>query len=120
MAQQVPDREKALDLALAQIEKNHGKGSVMRLGDEVRQPISVIPTGSIALDVALGIGGLPRGRVVEIYGPESSGKTTVAACGGQRAGRRRHRRIHRRRARARPGVCKESRRGHRLAAGVPA
>ncbi len=75
---QAPDREKALDLALAQIEKSHGKGSVMRLGDEVRQPISVIPTGSIALDVALGIGGLPRGRVVEIYGPESSGKTTVA------------------------------------------
>ncbi|MCH9709267.1 MAG: recombinase RecA [Actinomycetia bacterium] len=74
----VPDREKALELALAQIEKSHGKGSVMRLGDEVRQPISVIPTGSIALDVALGIGGLPRGRVVEIYGPESSGKTTVA------------------------------------------
>ncbi len=78
MAQQAPDREKALELAIAQIEKNHGKGAVMRLGDEVRQPISVIPTGSIALDVALGIGGLPRGRVVEIYGPESSGKTTVA------------------------------------------
>ncbi|TXI38886.1 MAG: recombinase RecA [Mycobacterium sp.] len=78
MAQQAPDREKALQLAIAQIEKNHGKGSVMRLGDEVRQPISVIPTGSIALDVALGIGGLPRGRVIEIYGPESSGKTTVA------------------------------------------
>ncbi|HEV7789111.1 MAG: recombination protein RecA [Pseudonocardiales bacterium] len=73
-----PDREKALALALAQIEKNHGKGSVMRLGDEVRAPIRVIPTGSIALDVALGVGGLPRGRVVEIYGPESSGKTTVA------------------------------------------
>jgi recombination protein RecA len=73
-----PDREKALALALAQIEKNHGKGSVMRLGDEVRAPIGVIPTGSIALDVALGVGGLPRGRVVEIYGPESSGKTTVA------------------------------------------
>jgi len=75
---QAPDREKALELAMAQIDKNFGKGSVMRLGDEVRQPISVIPTGSIALDVALGIGGLPRGRVVEIYGPESSGKTTVA------------------------------------------
>src|SRR5689334_6546208 len=75
---QAPDREKALELALAQIEKSHGKGSVMRLGEEVRQPISVIPTGSIALDCALGIGGLPRGRVVEIYGPESSGKTTVA------------------------------------------
>ena len=74
----IADREKALEAALAQIEKQHGKGSVMRLGDEVRQPIEVIPTGSIALDVALGIGGLPRGRVVEIYGPESSGKTTVA------------------------------------------
>ena len=73
-----PDREKALQLALAQIEKNHGKGSVMRLGDDTRPPIGVIPTGSIALDVALGVGGFPRGRVVEIYGPESSGKTTVA------------------------------------------
>ncbi len=73
-----PDREKALGIALAQIEKQFGKGSVMRLGDESRAPIEVIPTGSIALDVALGIGGLPRGRVVEIYGPESSGKTTVA------------------------------------------
>lgn len=74
----VADREKALAAALAQIEKAHGKGSVMRLGEDVRQPIEVIPTGSIALDVALGIGGLPRGRVIEIYGPESSGKTTVA------------------------------------------
>jgi recombination protein RecA len=73
-----PDREKALQLALAQIEKNHGKGSVMRLGDDTRPPVGIIPTGSIALDVALGVGGLPRGRVVEIYGPESSGKTTVA------------------------------------------
>ena len=78
MAPQAPDRDKALDLALAQIDKNFGKGSVMRLGEGVRQPIAVIPTGSIALDVALGIGGLPRGRVIEIYGPESSGKTTVA------------------------------------------
>src|SRR5213595_402903 len=72
------DREKALEAALAQIDKQFGKGSVMRLGDEVRAPIEVIPTGSIALDVALGIGGLPRGRVVEIYGPESSGKTSLA------------------------------------------
>ncbi|HEY7104634.1 MAG TPA: recombinase RecA, partial [Mycobacteriales bacterium] len=72
------DREKALDVALAQIDKQFGKGSVMRLGDETRVPIQVIPTGSISLDLALGIGGLPRGRVVEIYGPESSGKTTVA------------------------------------------
>ncbi len=74
---QAPDRDKALELALAQIDKQFGKGSVMRLGDEGRAPVSVIPTGSIALDVALGVGGLPRGRVVEIYGPESSGKTTV-------------------------------------------
>jgi recombination protein RecA len=73
-----PDREKALETALAQIDRQFGKGSVMRLGDEGRAPVEVIPTGSIALDVALGIGGLPRGRVVEIYGPESSGKTTVA------------------------------------------
>ena len=72
------DREKALEAALAQIDRNFGKGSVMRLGDEGRAPVDVIPTGSIALDVALGIGGLPRGRVIEIYGPESSGKTTVA------------------------------------------
>src|SRR3954464_13255079 len=72
------NRDKALDVALANIEKQFGKGSVMRLGDETRAPIEVIPTGAISLDVALGIGGLPRGRVVEIYGPESSGKTTVA------------------------------------------
>ncbi|MDO5739373.1 MAG: recombinase RecA [Ornithinimicrobium sp.] len=72
------DKLRALDTVMAQIEKQHGKGSVMRLGDENRPPIQVIPTGSIALDVALGVGGLPRGRVVEIYGPESSGKTTVA------------------------------------------
>src|SRR3954452_15364030 len=72
------DRDKALDVALAQIEKQHGKGSVMRLGERAATPIEVIPTGSIALDVALGIGGLPRGRVVEIYGPESSGKTSLA------------------------------------------
>ncbi|MCH9817069.1 MAG: recombinase RecA [Actinomycetia bacterium] len=72
------DREKALDSALSQIEKQFGRGSIMRLGDEGRVPIEVIPTGSIALDVALGIGGLPRGRVVEVYGPESSGKTSIA------------------------------------------
>ncbi len=74
----VADRTKALEAALAQIEKVHGKGSVMRLGEDTRLPIDVIPTGSVALDVALGIGGLPRGRIIEIYGPESSGKTTVA------------------------------------------
>jgi recombination protein RecA len=78
MANAAKDREKALDSALAQIERQFGKGSVMRLGEEGRVPMEVIPTGSIALDIALGIGGLPRGRIVEIYGPESSGKTTVA------------------------------------------
>jgi recombination protein RecA len=72
------DRDKALDMALVQIDKQFGKGSVMRLGDQAAQSIKVIPTGSIALDIALGIGGLPRGRIVEVYGPESSGKTTVA------------------------------------------
>ncbi|NKQ52921.1 recombinase RecA [Amycolatopsis sp. K13G38] len=84
-----PDKDKALELALAQIDKQYGKGSVMRLGDEGRAPIEVIPTGAIALDIALGIGGLPRGRVVEIYGPESSGKTTVAlhaVANAQKAG----------------------------------
>ncbi|MCW2899317.1 MAG: recombinase RecA [Streptosporangiaceae bacterium] len=72
------DREKALETALAQIERQFGKGSVMRLGDEGRVPVEVIPTGSISLDVALGIGGLPRGRVIEVYGPEGSGKTSIA------------------------------------------
>ncbi|WP_414642564.1 recombinase RecA, partial [Actinocrinis sp.] len=83
------DREKAIDAALAQIERQFGKGSLMRMGDQTRTPIDVIPTGAIALDVALGVGGLPRGRVVEIYGPESSGKTTVAlhaVANAQRAG----------------------------------
>ena len=72
------DRLKALDVALANIEKDFGKGAVMRLGDDNRPPIQVIPSGNIAIDVALGLGGFPRGRIVEIYGPESSGKTTVA------------------------------------------
>ena len=72
------DREKALDTALAQIDRQFGKGSVMRLGSEERAPVASISTGSIALDVALGIGGLPRGRIVEVYGPEASGKTTIA------------------------------------------
>jgi recombination protein RecA len=71
-------RKAALDAALAKVEKNFGKGSAMRLGDRPEQDVEVIPTGSLALDMALGIGGLPRGRVVEIYGPESSGKTTLA------------------------------------------
>ncbi len=73
------DREKALDVALAQIEKQFGKGSIMKMGEATaRMQVDVIPTGSIDLDLALGVGGIPRGRVVEIYGPEASGKTTVA------------------------------------------
>ncbi len=72
------DKKKALETALHQIEKSFGKGSVMRLGDRPEMNIASIPTGSLALDAALGIGGLPRGRIVEIYGPESSGKTTLA------------------------------------------
>ncbi|WP_407392126.1 recombinase RecA [Carnobacterium jeotgali] len=72
------DRKQALDAALKKIEKNFGKGSVMKLGEKVDTRISTIPSGSLALDVALGVGGFPRGRIIEVYGPESSGKTTVA------------------------------------------
>ncbi|MCD7033704.1 recombinase RecA [Metabacillus sp. GX 13764] len=87
------DRQAALDMALKQIEKQFGKGSIMKLGEQTDRKISTIPSGSLALDAALGIGGYPRGRVIEIYGPESSGKTTVAlhaiaevqAGGGQAA-----------------------------------
>lgn len=71
-------RQEALDLALKKIEKNFGKGSVMKLGEKVEQQISVVSSGSVALDVALGVGGYPKGRIIEVYGPESSGKTTVA------------------------------------------
>ena len=71
-------KKEALDQALLQIEKQYGKGAIMKLGDHVNEPIDVIPTGCLTLDIALGIGGIPRGRVVEIYGPESSGKTTVS------------------------------------------
>lgn len=72
------DKKKALETALAQIEKTYGKGAVMRLGDRPEMAVDAIPTGSLALDAALGIGGVPRGRIIEIYGPESSGKTTLA------------------------------------------
>ena len=72
------DKKRAIDTAMAQIEKMYGKGSIMRLGDQTNLAVDYIPTGSLALDVALGIGGLPKGRIIEIYGPESSGKTTLA------------------------------------------
>ena len=75
--QQLTDRKKALELALSQIEKQFGKGSIMKLDGSVIADIDVIPTGSLALDIALGVGGIPRGRVIEVYGPESSGKTTL-------------------------------------------
>ena len=72
------DKKKALETAISQIEKNFGKGTVMRLGDRPEMNVEAIPTGSLALDAALGIGGVPKGRIIEIYGPESSGKTTLA------------------------------------------
>lgn len=72
------DKEKAVDVAVSQIERNFGKGAIMRLGDKAKVKVDVIPTGSISLDAALGVGGIPRGRITEIYGPEASGKTTLA------------------------------------------
>jgi recombination protein RecA len=86
-------KSKALDLALSQIEKQFGKGSIMKLGEQaIEGDIPVIPTGSLGLDLALGVGGLPRGRVVEIYGPDSSGKTTLAleCIAGSRVGAERN------------------------------
>ncbi|WP_373711940.1 recombinase RecA [Jeotgalibaca porci] len=78
MANNNEHRQKALDEALKKIERTYGKGSVMKMGDKIETEISTVPSGSVALDIALGVGGYPRGRIIEIYGPESSGKTTVA------------------------------------------
>ena len=114
----VVDKAKALDTALAQIEKQFGKGAVMRLGQTEALHVDAIPTGSIALDAALGIGGLPRGRIVEIYGPESSGKTTLAlhcVAQAQKAGG-----VYRRRARTRSCIRKGPRRGRRFPARLSA
>ena len=97
------DRERALETALSQIERQFGKGSVMRLGDEGRAPIEVIPTGSIALDVALGIGGLPRGRIIEVYGPGPPERPPLP-CMRSPASTLVGRSLHRRRARVGPGL----------------
>ena len=78
MSNENSEKRKALEMALSQIEKQFGKGSVMKLGDFTAMNIEAIPTGALSLDIALGIGGIPRGRIIEIFGPESSGKTTVA------------------------------------------
>lgn len=83
------DKRKALDTAIAQIEKNHGKGSIMRMGEAIHINVEAVSTGSLSLDLALGIGGVPKGRIVEIYGPEASGKTTLAlqiVASSQKAG----------------------------------
>jgi recombination protein RecA len=74
----ITEREKALELAIGQIEKRFGKGSIMKLGESATPPIEVVPSGALALDLALGVGGIPKGRITEIFGPESSGKTTLA------------------------------------------
>ncbi len=105
------DKKTALETALAQIEKQFGKGAVMRLGQNQAMQVEAISTGSLGLDLALGIGGLPRGRIIEIYGPESSGKTTLALhCVARGAEKRRQRRVHRRGACPRPGLCRRARR----------
>lgn len=78
MAIDSKERSKAVDLAVSQIERQFGKGSIMKLGDRTQQDIAVIPTTSLSVDFALGVGGVPRGRVIEVFGPESSGKTTLA------------------------------------------
>ena len=116
------DKSKALDAALSQIERNFGKGSIMRLGkNDKSMDVETVSTGSLGLDIALGVGGLPRGRVVEIYGPESSGKTTLALhCRRRSAEEGRHLRLHRCRARARPDLCPQARRQCRRPADLAA
>ena len=114
-------KKDALATALAQIEKQFGKGAIMKLGDNTAMQVDAISTGSLGLDLALGVGGVPRGRIIEVFGPESSGKTTLALHilaeapeKGRRGG------LHRRRARPRPGLCLRTGREHRRAAGQPA
>ena len=115
------DKKKALETCMAQIERAYGKGSIMRLGENTGVMVEAIPTGSLSLDLALGIGGVPKGRIIEIYGPESSGKTTLAlhilAEAQKRGGRGG---LHRRRARPGPQLCPGPGGGHRLHAHLPA
>ena len=115
------DKEKALATAIAQIERAFGKGSIMRMSDRPTVQVDAVPTGSLSLDLALGIGGLPRGRIIEIYGPESSGKTTLAlhvVARGPEAGRRGG--LHRRGACPGPHLRPGAGGGHRLHAHLPA
>src|SRR3954465_12547241 len=133
MASAGMDRQKALEAALAQIDRAFGKGSAMKLGSREKMEVETVSTGSLGLDIALGIGGLPRGRLIEIYWPASSGKTQAALHRlgrprklGQDDGRaardrvgpedRRHLRLHRRRTRARPQLRQEAGRQYRRAA----
>ena len=108
-----PKKSKALDMALSNIEKQFGKGSVVRLGQSMRLNVDAISTGSIALDMALGVGGIPRGRITEIYGTESSGKTTIALQCVAQAQKGRHLRLCRCRTCHRSGVCAQTRSGCR-------
>ena len=119
-SQSKEEKRKALETAIAQIEKAYGAGAVMRLGQNSTMNVEAIPTGSLNLDMALGIGGVPRGRIVEIYGPESSGKNNRRAPhprrgseNGRRCG------VYRRGARPRPGIRLTARRGYRLDARFP-
>ena len=106
------DKEKALELALAQIDKQFGKGAIMRLGQAEKLVTEAIPTGSVALDIALGVGGIPKGRITEVYGPESSGKTTLALHLVAEAQKMRHLRLCGRRARPGPGIRPPTGRQH--------
>ena len=114
------DKLKALQLAMDKIEKDHGKGTIMKLGDDNIEDVSVIPSGSIGLNAALGVGGYPRGRIIEIYGPESSGKTTLAIHAIRSTESRRHSRYHRRRTRFRQILCKTTRSRRRQPAHIAA
>ena len=99
------DKDKAIGLALAQIERQFGKGAIMRLGESAAMDVDVISTGAISLDAALGVGGVPKGRVIELFGPEAAGKTMLALHIVSPGAKDRHRGFHRRRTRARREFC---------------